>query len=364
MVKPIVNQYSPDDVSPPGETLQETLDTIGMPQAELARRMGKTPKNINEMIKGKAPICPATALELERVLSIPAGFWGNRERDYREALARQKEQERLKSRIAWLDVIPVNEMAKKGWIPSCRDKVQKLQEVLNFFGVVDPQQWEDLWNTGALAAFRKSPAFHGKPGAVAAWLRKGELDAQQLQCKVYDESCFRRALTAIRSLTADPPEKFCPEIVRRCADAGVAVVFVPQLPGTSASGATRWLTPRKALIQLSLRYKTNDHLWFTFFHESGHIALHGKRDVFLQGTETREEDKEKDADIFAMEFLIPPREYEQLISLGSLSKAKVRQFASRIGVAPGIVVGRLQHDRVIPFQRFNDLKRPLEWSTE
>ena len=364
MVKPIVNQYSPDDVSPPGETLQETLDTIGMPQAELARRMGKTPKNINEIIKGKAPICPATALELERVLGITAGFWGNRERDYREALARQKEQERLQSLVTWLETIPVSAMAKKGWIPSCRDKVQKLQEVLNFFGVVDPQQWEDLWNTGALAAFRKSPAFRSKPGAVAAWLRKGELDAQRLQCGEYDESRFRGALKTLRSLTADPPEEFCPEIVRHCADAGVAVVFVPQLPGTRASGATRWLTPRKALIQLSLRYKTTDHLWFTFFHEAGHILRHGKRDVFLDELTGQEGDKEEDANTFAGDFLIPPREYEQLISSGSLTKDKVRQFASRIGVAPGIVVGRLQHEKQIPYSHLNNLKLPLKWSTE
>ncbi len=147
--------------------------------------------------------------------------------------------------------------------------------------------------------------------------------------------------------------------------ATVAVVFVPQLPKTRTSGATHWLNPDKALIQLSLRYKTNDHLWFAFFHESGHILLHGKRDFFLEGNDVvsvENRDKELEANKFAEDLLIPPAELKQfLASNQQLSKAGIEQFAAKIGIAPGIVVGRLQHDGVLPPSHYNDLKQSFEW---
>lgn len=85
------NQYTPDFVSPPGETLKEILEERGISQAELAERLGHTPKMINEIIKGKAPILEETALRLENVLDVPARFWNNRERNYGEYLAKQED---------------------------------------------------------------------------------------------------------------------------------------------------------------------------------------------------------------------------------------------------------------------------------
>ena len=88
----IQNQYTPDYVSPPGETLEEIIKEKGITQAELAEQTGRSKQTINKIINGKTAITPETALQLERVLSIPASFWHNRERHYREALVQQKEQ--------------------------------------------------------------------------------------------------------------------------------------------------------------------------------------------------------------------------------------------------------------------------------
>ena len=107
------NEYTPDWVSPPGETLLETLEALGMSQTDLANRMGRPQKTINEIIKGKAAITPETALQLEKVLNLPARFWLNREQQYRESLARQAEHEALETRLGWLDEIPVNELVQR-----------------------------------------------------------------------------------------------------------------------------------------------------------------------------------------------------------------------------------------------------------
>jgi len=356
----IQNQYIPDFVSPPGETLLETLDAIGMTQADLAERTGRPRKTINKIIHGTTAITPETALQLERVLGITASFWNNRERHYQESLARAQEHQELQDQVDWLKQIPVKAMAARGWIPAFEDPVAQLVEVIEFFGVASPKQWENLW-LGDAVSFRQSPAFESDPGAVSAWLRKGELDSLEIDCQPFNDDDFQNALWGIRDLTTTPPDAFVPEMQALCAQSGVAVVFVPELPKSRTSGATRWLSPHKALIQLSLRYKTDDHLWFTFFHEAGHIMLHGKRDVFLEDGDEKNE-KEQQADRFAADFLIPPVEWERFKPSGKhYSKNDVVKFANRIGIAPGIVVGRLQREKLMPFSHLNGLKRRLAW---
>lgn len=367
MVEPARNQYLPDEVSPPGETLLETLEALGMTQAELAERMGRPKKTISEIINSKTAITPETALQLERALGIPAGFWNNRERQYREAIARQQENTRLEDWSGWLKMFPVREMIKHQWLPERNDAVERLRAVLGFFGVASPTQWEAVWHGRRAVAFRKSQSFKSDPGALAAWLCRGETLAHKLRTGAYDRGRFRDALTEARSLTRKEPEVFRSALVKLCADSGVAVVFVPELPKSRVSGATRWLSPSKALIQLSFRYRTDDHLWFTFFHEAGHILLHGKREIFLEGIDDQD-GQELEADRFAADFLIPGRELSRFLSQKTsrkaqyLSKNRIEHFAHRIGVAPGIVVGRLQHDGLLPRTHCNALKRKLEWA--
>lgn len=360
MGETIRNLYAPDHVSPPGETLQEVLELRGMSQAELASRTGRPKKTINEIIKGKAAITPETALQLELVLGIPAPFWNSREQQYREALARQRELESLQDQAEWLQRVPYRAIAKLGWIQEHRDKSKQLQEVLMFFGVASPDRWNELWQ-GGRTAFRRSRTFRSHPGAIAAWLRKGEIEAQEIESAEYDANGFKKALQRVRALTRSMPRNFVSPLVRECSAAGVIVAFVPELPGTRVWGATRWLTPTRALVQLSLRYKTDDHLWFTFFHEAGHILLHGKREVFLEDEDRDKDQKELEADAFAREWLIPQREYEIFRRLGARSCAAASRFAYQLGIAPGIVVGRLQHDGVLGRTECNQLKKKIDW---
>jgi HTH-type transcriptional regulator / antitoxin HigA len=355
-----------DYAVPPGETLQETLDELSMSQAELARRIGRTPKMVNEIIAGKAPITPETALLLEQVLGVPARLWNNLERRYQEDLARISERETLKDHVSWLKELPLREMIAANWVPERDDEIEQLRAVLRFFGVATPVEWRALW-LEPQAAFRQSTAFEADPIAVAAWLRKGELDAQRVPCAPYEKSKFRNALKEIRTLTTAPPAVFQRQMMDLCASAGVALVFVPAISRTRASGVTRWLSPEKALIQLSLRYKADDQLWFTLFHEAGHIYLHGKRDIFIEGEETEASEKENEADRFAADMLIPRTVWSQFRSQPRqhYSRDDIYAFARSIGIAPGIVAGRLQHeDEEVPYSHFNDLKRRLDWRME
>lgn len=350
--------YRPDYAVPPGETVQETLDARGMTQAELAERTGRPRKVINEIVKGKAAITPETALRLEHVLGVPARLWNNLESNYREVLARHAEAQSLLDAREWLGQFPWRMMARWGWIRKCSDDASQAAELLNFFGVASPALWEALWRS-PLAAFRQSAKLPSNTAAVAAWLRKGEIEAQSIECMPFNARRFRTALGTVRGLTTAAPAHFVPEVQGICSAAGVAVAFVRELPKCRVSGATRWLTPEKALIQLSLRFKTDDHLWFTFFHEAAHLLRHGKRETFVEDGAGGGA-AEAEADAFAADLLIPPHAYKALTARPP-TRATIVAQAEDVGICPGIIVGRLQHDRVIPFNRFNDLKQFFAW---
>jgi HTH-type transcriptional regulator/antitoxin HigA len=201
-------------------------------------------------------------------------------------------------------------------------------------------------------------------GSVAAWMRKGEIDASTISCAAYDAANFRRVLEQLRGLTKESdPQVFIASLVSNAAAAGVAVVFVPAPTGCPASGVTKWLTPSKAHLQPSLRYKTNDHLWFTFFHEAGHLVLHGKRLMFLEGAESVRGEHEEEANRFATNMLIPEAHAARMRKLPATHGA-IEEFAREMGIAPGIVVGRLQKEERLPWSHLNALKVRYRWAAE
>ncbi|MFD6681267.1 ImmA/IrrE family metallo-endopeptidase [Micromonospora parva] len=344
--------YQPDSVPAPGETLRETIEALDMSQAELSMRTGLSAKHINQIVQGIATISHETAIALERATGVPASLWNSLESNYRDYLARKRERERLSEEATWLSKLPIKSLRKLGAVTADKnDDATALQQVLRFFGVANIPAWEAVW-LNPQADFLQSRAYDVDSSALAAWLRLGELAAQRIQCDPFDRDKLRQSLPELRSLTVEPLERFLPEMKRICASCGVAVVIIEEIPGCRVSGATRWLSPQKAVLQLSLRHKRNDHLWFAFFHELGHILLHGKRDNFIDRDSdyeaAREDPKEQQANTFAGDLLIPPTYASELKRLRSL--ASMRAFAEKIGVAPGIVVGRLQHDRLIGFK--------------
>jgi HTH-type transcriptional regulator / antitoxin HigA len=360
MADTILNQYIPDYLVPPGEVLEDYLKAFGMTQAELAARTGLTKKTINEITKGKAPITSETALKLERSLGRPAHFWNNLERQFQEDRTRFAEEKNLQSHLDWLKKVPVSQLTKLEWIPKTSDRISKLKEVLRFFGVASPEQWETVWREYQVV-YRQTQRFDTCAESVSAWLRKGEIEARQIACEHFDRKRFQEVLDVIRGLTVETPRVFQQRLVELCASAGAAVVFIPELPKTGVYGATRWFGD-KAIIQLSLRYKSNDHLWFTFFHEAGHIIKHGRKEIFIESNGL-DGDKEGEADIFARDRLIPPADYRRFIaSWDGRSLAPIKVFADKINIAPGIVVGRLQHDKHLPNSHGNRLKVFFRWS--
>lgn len=355
-------EFMPDWISPPGETIEDILEERGWSKAELAERTGFTPKHVNELIKGRAPISPDAAERLSLVLGSTAEFWLMREAQYQAALSRRRIDGEAEVDADWLEELPVSWMRKHAWIKAYSHRGAQVLELFRFFEVWSVSAWRSKYEQ-PLAAFRASSKFEKKVGAIAAWLKKAESEATLRECEPFDKDGFKAALRDLRALTCEPdPSVFVPRMIESCAAHGVAVVFVPAPPGCPASGATRWLTPDKAMLVLSLRHRTNDHLWFTFFHEAAHILLHGKKLLFIENINGLDEDHEDEANRFARDLLIPREHASRLPMLKS--QAQVVAFAKEVGIAPGIVVGRLHKDGLLRWDRMNELKVKYEWAGE
>ena len=352
--------------SPPGDSIQEHLDFIGMSQAELAERMGRPKEKINDLIKGREPITTPTAFQLEKVLGIPASFWLNREKTYRKELYELQQQEKLEKEIKWLKGFPVNEMKKLGWLPSISEKHILVDTLLKFFRVASKEEWEHIYvKEEQSVAFRISLAHTQSPQAISAWLRKGEIQAEELEIAEFDKKKFKDALAEIKELAYIMPSDFKEQLQEICSTSGVAVVFTQTLPKAPICGAARWFH-NKPIIQLSGRFKTNDHFWFTFFHEAAHIILHGKKDIFLEDVEGTQidEQKESEANDFAAKILLPENEQRQIIDALPLSKEKTYFFAEKFRTPPGVIIGRLQHLKLLPYNSGNEFRQKIDMFNE
>jgi Zn-dependent peptidase ImmA (M78 family) len=229
--------------------------------------------------------------------------------------------------------------------------------VLKFYGVGSVAAWSEIWDVSAVAA-RRSPCFETQLADASTWIRQGELQAHEIECQPYDKARFKAALQQIRGLTRETVEVFEPEMKRLCAEAGVAVALVREMKKVPWSGATKWLTPNKAMILLCLRGKGEDKFWFSFFHEAGHVLNDSKKDLLINDG-SHDDPREERANQYASDILIPAKYNTRVSSLKS--RAEVVLLADELGVAPGIVAGRFQY-LTEKWSYFKDLIRSLEWA--
>lgn len=350
--------FNPDWATPPGETIAEILRERCISPVDLAAQIEQSIEDVQALIAGRSTITLALARRLSRVLGASVEFWMARDYRYRDMLTRLQNSE-----AEWLSELPISDMVKFGWLDATPS--ERVGACLRFFGVPSVPAWRvGYGNVLSTTAFRTSRSFESQPGAVATWLRAGEVEAAAMDCGPWDPNAFRVALLKVRALTRQKdPNRFIPKLRELCAQSGVAVVVVRAPNGCRASGATRFLSPEKGMLLLSFRFLTDDQFWFTFFHEAGHLLLHGRARFFLEESGAPPTAQEDEASDFALRTLIPAEEEPVLLKLPATANAVIR-FATRIGIAPGIVVGQLQHRGKLRKDYLNGLKRRFAWDDE
>lgn len=348
-------KFVSDLAIPPGEYLEEVLEDIGLTQAELARRMGRPPQAINEIIKGEKSITPETAIQLEKVVGVPAYLWSSLEAEYRLIKASETEEKNAKEEVSLIGNFPYSELSKLELVEKTRSPLSKVQSLRRFFGV------SSLFNLKGVKeyspAFRKSNNDDLNHEALASWLRAGAVLSNEIECSSFDKNVLLSNIEGIRALTLKhEPSEFFPELKSLLSQCGIALVVIPHFKKTHTTGATFWVKKDKAVIMMSLRGSWADIFWFSLFHELGHILLHDKRHTFLEGGKSslEWEKQEMEADEFSQKTLIPSNEFQAFKKYHDFSASSIREFSRSIGVAPGIVTGRLQHEKILPYTRHTD----------
>ena len=351
--------YIPNKSIHPGYTIAKALAREGMTQKSLSERTGLTEKHLSRIINGEASITVETALLLENALGGAASFWINLEKNYQETEARLERLVLVKKEVGMLSKFPYKDLAKRGYVEQTTNNAKRVENLWKFFGV---NSLLFVQNTEAVA-YRKKDGMAVKSEAISAWLRCGEIESRKVNLPEYSESKLQEALSRIKLLSTEEPEKFSVKVANILNDAGVSVVYMPHFPGTGVSGAVRWIN-NNPIIQLSIYYAWADLFWFNLYHEIGHLLLHGKKDKFIEFDNkalSTAQEEEREADEFAGNALIPEEEYADFLK-NPLSRQGIADFASSLGIHPGIIAGRLCHDGLVKWQNVSKLRPRLKFA--
>ncbi|MGN7727130.1 ImmA/IrrE family metallo-endopeptidase [Luteimonas sp. 22616] len=347
--------FLPDWASVPGRTISDLVAARGSDVCELAASLSLSSESVADLLCGRLEIGDELATGLEAHLGSTKEFWIRREQDYRDSLALTV------SRLLHKIKTPVADVRKFGWLRGFIRGDGDMAACARFLGISTADDFEEKYGElEAALSFRRSGSFHTQLGALAVWFRAGQMAASCIETAQWQPMKFSEALPKLRELTREKdPSAFLPELQRRCADAGVAVVVMRAPSGCPASGVTYRAPGKNPLVILSSRHLRDDHFWFSFFHEAGHVLLHGES-LIVESTPSLEDPREEEANVFASAALIPPEFRNELVSLGSSRYAIVR-FARKIGIAPGVIVGQLQHAGLLRHNQLNSLKRRYRW---
>lgn len=354
--------YTPSVMVHPGRIIARELDFLGMTQKMLSERTGLSEKQLSLIINGSASITADTAALLSNAIGGSAMYWSNLDSSYRALKAQQQMRKRAEREVGLVQTenftLAYTELVGHGYMTKVKDPITRVLSFWCFFGVNSLNAIE----TTEATAFRKGNGKKYNPIALAAWIRCGEREATKRRISEYDSKRLQQALPEIRRITAtsvqDDPLGGVTEILAEC---GVIVVLLPHFKGTYVNGATKWLG-NNPIIQVSIRGKNADRLWFTLFHEIGHILKHSKQGyVSCDGDNSAQEQEAND---FAAESLLPRKDYDTFRYGGDYSRSAILDFANKLQVDPGVILGRLQHDGLVPFRCMNDLHKKLCWKPQ
>jgi len=330
----------PARVPLPGSIIREELDARGWTQKDLARIMDRPEKTISQIVNGHKQITPETALELAAAFDTSPELWLNLEARYR---LREAENEHSTSEIErkgqLYSKIPISELQKRGWIGEHDDIDGLERDVCAFLDVAQVTEPPRV-----LASLRQSAVKVPEVGAELAWARRVEQLASAQEIGSFNRQRLADAIPILARLSAEPEE--VAEVPSFLARLGVHFAVVPHLERTYLDGAALWIEDRP-IVALTLRYDRIDNFWFTLLHELAHVVA-GHEGGYLDDLDGEPETpQEVEANRMAQDWLLDPDALARFVAATApyFSEHRIRAFAAEQHRHPGIVVGRLHHER-------------------
>jgi HTH-type transcriptional regulator / antitoxin HigA len=343
----------------PGRILKQELDARDWTQRDLAAILGRPEQVISEIVNGTKQITLETSLELSQAFGTSPEFWHNLEANYRLDLAlRQAHDDAIARRSRLYAELPLREMASRGWLKLCESVDELEAEVAGCVGVPvlpEPPRPAVRW--------RESAARPALTYAQLAWLRRAEsLARDQTGIGPWRDDHLdplAHELSSHMHLVEDAA--LVPATLARW---GVRFVLLRHLPKTYLDGAAFWLA-EGPVVALTLRYDRIDAFWFTLMHELAHLA-EGRSEAYLDQLEDSGEDApepppadacEDAANRLASRWLLAPEAFADFVTRTGprFSRASIEAFAASQDRHPGIVLGRLQREGIVPYRNLRGL---------
>jgi HTH-type transcriptional regulator/antitoxin HigA len=348
----------------PGTTLKDEILCLGMSQLQFAEKIGCAEQTINRIINEKEPVTSEMAVKIETALGgrPSAEFWNNMQKSYDLYNSRLEAKSQAEKDIAFFDSNLKNvfdDLKKYNFISNIslskkEYKIEAILELKKYFGILD---FSLIFKENDLdVAFRKYQRAHIDNYAVAGWLRTGTKIAQERLNDIenipeYNQKKLLEQLNNLKKLSRESQREFLEKLRKDLFDCGVLVIYLPGFRNTHIGGALKWLK-NHPIIMLKTYKQREDIFWFNLFHEIGHIIKHSKKDFFMdfkeiEGSEGERDDKEKTADLFATNFLLPSFdkivEEIKTLHVGNFETA-LQNVANTNDVSLSVLAGRLCYE--------------------
>lgn len=344
----------------PGYYVAEIIEDMGITQAEFAMRMGTTSKTLSQLINGQANISNDLAQKLSTMLGTSIEFWLNLQTAFDEKVIEISKQMTIDEQAEIAAVIDYSYFVKLVNLPAARTIRDKIDNLCSFFKIADLRI---LKQDDFLVNFRSGIATVEEKNIInsRAWLQTALNVAAEIETATFNAEKLKGYVPEIRGMTLQEPEVFLPRLREIFSECGVAFVLLPYLKNSGINGAVKWINQDRVVLAMNNRKLNADTFWFSLFHEIKHVLQQKTKTVFISANKEEmdaiDDRLEAEADTFAQNILIPPRALRQFNPSQYTSDAEIVEFAKRIGIHPGVVAGRLQHERIIAQNRCSSLKQ-------
>ena len=341
----------------PGYYVEEIIEEMAISQAEFAKRMGTSTKTVSQLVSGKIRLTDDLAQKLASMMGMNVETWLNLQKEYDLKILEIERQERFDAQAEIVKLIDYSFFVRVAQLPATKKIHEKIANLCSFFRIADLRI---LAQPDFLVNFRAGISSFDEKNLInaRAWVQTAMNVALKTDVATFDSEKLKSYLPDIRSMTRQEPEVFLPRLRKIFSECGVRFVLLPSLKNSGINGAVRWFADDQVMLALNDRRTYADTFWFALFHEIKHVLQQKTRTVFISYMQSPKDESEleREADLFAENYLINPKDYLAFTASSPVSEKAICDFADRIGIHPGIVVGRLQNDHKLHPSQYNQLK--------
>ncbi len=354
-----VKEYKDIVAFHPGYYIADIIEDMGISQAEFATRMGTTAKTLSQLINGQANISNDLARKLTAMLGISVEVWQNLQNTYDRKLIEIQQIKDIDAQAELVRQIDYKYFVDVVGLPIARSINDKVVNLCKYFKIADLRI---MLQPDFLVNFRSGSVCNSEKNIInsRAWIQTAMNISRNIETDSYNAEKLKGYLPEIRGMTVKKPEEFLPRMREIFAECGIAFVLLPHLKNSGVNGAVKWVTEDRVVLAMNNRGLDADKFWFSLFHEIKHVLQQKIKTIFVSSTLEEMIDINKklemEADKFATNYLISPADYKRLSPSRYTSDEDIIEFAKTIGIHPGIVAGRLQHEGIIAQNRCSKLK--------